>query len=86
MQISFSPYSLGGLPIRSGRMPRPVSPAQSQVNRFSIALPSSTLTPVEKGLHEHVILEFLFNSVFESRFINMKPTGSFQSLRLGVAR
>jgi len=24
--------------------------------------------------HEHVILEFLFNSVFESRFINMKPT------------
>jgi len=24
--------------------------------------------------HEHAILEFLFNSVFESRFINMKPT------------
>ena len=67
-------------------MTRPVPPAQSQVNRFSIALPSSTLTPVEKALHEHVILEFLFNSVFESRFINMKPTGLLQPLGLDVAR
>jgi len=85
-QILFSPYFQGGLPSLSGRITRPMPPAQSQVNRFSIALPSSTLTPVEKALHEHIILDFLFNSVFESRFINTKPTGLFQSLRLDVAR
>ncbi|KAI0308136.1 hypothetical protein B0F90DRAFT_1680486 [Multifurca ochricompacta] len=39
-----------------------------------LALPSPPLTPVEKVPHEHVLLEYLFNSVFESRFINMKPT------------
>ncbi|KAI9460513.1 hypothetical protein BJY52DRAFT_1262153 [Lactarius psammicola] len=38
------------------------------------ALPSPPLPLVEKAHHEHVLLEYLFNSVFESRFINMKPT------------
>ncbi|KAH9081724.1 hypothetical protein EDB83DRAFT_2334409 [Lactarius deliciosus] len=31
-------------------------------------------TIIGKVHHEHVLLEYLFNSVFESRFINMKPT------------
>jgi len=43
---------------------------------------SPLLTPVEKDPHEHAILEFLFNSVFESRFINMKPTGSLSDLKV----
>ncbi|KAH9044558.1 hypothetical protein EDB85DRAFT_1910073 [Lactarius pseudohatsudake] len=38
------------------------------------ALPSPPLPLVGKAHHEHVLLEYLFNSVFESRFINMKPT------------
>ena len=53
----------------------PFSSALQSSKSFGLALPSPPLTPVEKAPHEHVILEYLFNSVFESRFINMKPTG-----------
>lgn len=38
------------------------------------ALPPPPLPLVEDAHHEHILLEYLFNSVFESRFINMKPT------------
>jgi hypothetical protein len=55
----------------------PFSSARHSSDSFSLALPFPPLTLVEKAPHEHVILEFLFNSVFESRFINMKPTGLF---------
>ncbi|KAI0274995.1 hypothetical protein BC834DRAFT_965444 [Gloeopeniophorella convolvens] len=40
----------------------------------NVALPSPPLTPVEGTPHDHALLEYLFNSVFENRFINMKPT------------
>ncbi|KAI9512507.1 hypothetical protein F5148DRAFT_1351823 [Russula earlei] len=60
------------------RANEPSSGARTNSSDSSIlTLQSSPLTPVEKAPHEHVILEFLFNSVFESRFINMKPTGYF---------
>ncbi len=55
----------------------PFSSTRHSSDSSSFALPSQPLTPVEKAPHEHVILEFLFKSVFESRFVNMKPTGSF---------
>ena len=58
----------------------PFSSARESGDSFSLALQSSPLTPVEKAPHEHVILEFLFKSVFESRFINLKPTGLFAFL------
>jgi hypothetical protein len=58
----------------------PFSSARQSGDSFSLALPSPPLTPVEKAPHEHVILEFLFKSVFESRFINLKPTGLFAFL------
>ena len=58
----------------------PSSSARPKSSDYSnIASPFPSLTPVGKAPHEHVILEFLFNSVFESRFINMKPTGLFYS-------
>ncbi|KAH9982816.1 S-adenosyl-L-methionine-dependent methyltransferase [Lactifluus volemus] len=43
----------------------------------TLVLPSPPATPLGKSLHEHVLLEYLFKSVFESRFINLKPTGLF---------
>jgi hypothetical protein len=55
----------------------PFRSARHSSDSFIFALPPPLLMPVEKAPHEHVILEFLFKSVFESRFINMKPTGSF---------
>ena len=53
------------------------SARHSSSESFSFTLSSPSLMPVEKAPHEHAILELLFKSVFESRFINMKPTGSF---------
>lgn len=50
---------------------------RSSSDSSNLVLPSPPLTPVGKAPHEHVLLEFLFNSVFESRFINLKPTGAF---------
>ena len=64
------------------RANEPFSSARQSGDSFNPALPFLVLTPVEKAPHEHVILEFLFNSVFESRFINMKPTGLFAFFRL----
>ncbi|KAI0304555.1 hypothetical protein BC826DRAFT_928543 [Russula brevipes] len=57
------------------RVNDPSSSARANSSDLStLTLPSPPLTPVEKAPHEHAILEFLFNSVFESRFINLKPT------------
>jgi len=75
-QISYSPCFQGGSPSRSEQTTRSIA-LVIPVTRPVFALSSLPLTPVEKAPHEHVILEFLFKSVFESRFINMKPTGSF---------
>ncbi|KAI0068108.1 S-adenosyl-L-methionine-dependent methyltransferase [Artomyces pyxidatus] len=37
-------------------------------------LPSPPLTPADKTPHEHALLELLFDSIYENRFINMRPT------------
>lgn len=75
-QILYSPYFQDGSPSRLEQTTHSIALA-IPVTRSFFALPPLLLMPVEKAPHEHVILEFLFKSVFESRFINMKPTGSF---------
>ena len=80
-QILCFPYFQGGSPSRSEQTTHSVALA-IPVTRSVLHDRRHPLMPVEKAPHEHVILEFLFRSVFESRFINMKPTGSFQSLRM----
>lgn len=39
--------------------------------------PTRPQTPPSRNLppHDHALLEALFNSVFENRFINMRPSG-----------
>lgn len=79
-QILYSPYFQDGSPSRSEQTTHSVLAILVTPSVFASLSPP--LMPDEKAPHEHVILEFLFKSVFESRFINMKPTGSFESFRM----
>jgi hypothetical protein len=76
MQILYSPYFQDGSPSRSEQTIHSAALA-IPVTHSVFAFRRPPLMPVEKAHHEHAILELLFKSVFESRFINMKPTGSF---------
>ncbi|KAA1467967.1 S-adenosyl-L-methionine-dependent methyltransferase [Dentipellis sp. KUC8613] len=48
--------------------------AVQATNGTNTAPPSPPLTPVKESTHEHALLELLFNSVYQTRFINRKPT------------
>ncbi|THH12799.1 hypothetical protein EW146_g7352 [Bondarzewia mesenterica] len=56
-----------------------IQPANGSIH-VSIPSPSPLSSPSSQPPHEHALLELLFNSVYESRFINMKPTAPLMPL------